>query len=88
MSLTKDTLIFEQYPITYTKMPALLSSVRGGNPVSKPSISAPLHNSGSLASFPQADLTPSIGTEFTTLQVSELLKADDVVIRDLAITSK
>ncbi|KKF95442.1 putative alpha-ketoglutarate-dependent sulfonate dioxygenase [Ceratocystis platani] len=70
-------------------MPALVdstSSIIGGNPIARPSISTPLKNSGSLAGFSQGDLTPAIGTELNGLQVSYLLEQDDNVIRDLAVT--
>ncbi|KAI5450562.1 hypothetical protein NCC49_003017 [Naganishia albida] len=46
---------------------------------------APLRYGGSLDKFESFDLTPSIGREFKTLQLSKILESDDL-IRDLAIT--
>jgi hypothetical protein len=61
------------------------------NPLkAKTLIKEPLKSSGSLDQFPQEDLTPALGTEFSTAtQLSQLLKADnaDELIRDLAILS-
>jgi hypothetical protein len=50
----------------------------------------PLKYSGSLDQFPYEDLTPSIGTEFSSAtQLSQLLQSDDAdkFIKDLAILS-
>lgn len=44
-------------------------------------------NSGSLDRFTQQDLTPVIGREFIGLQVTDLLKGDAQLIKDLAVTS-
>jgi len=61
------------------------------NPLkTKTLIKEPLKYSGSLDQFPHEDLTPALGTEFSTAtQLSQLLKADnaDELIRDLAILS-
>lgn len=61
------------------------------NPLkTKSLIRVPLKSSGSLDHLPHEDLTPALGTEFTTAtQLSQLLKADnaDQLIRDLAILS-
>jgi hypothetical protein len=50
----------------------------------------PLRDSGSLESFESIDITPAIGTEFTSAKVDEWLNASnsDDLIRDLAIKSK
>ena len=53
-------------------------------------VKEPLKYSGSLDQFPHEDLTPALGTEFTSAtQLSQLLKADnaDELIRDLATLS-
>ena len=42
---------------------------------------------GSLDNYKHADLTSVIGREYDGLQVRDLLKADDQVIRDLAVMS-
>ena len=43
-------------------------------------------NSGSLDKYKHQDLTPVIGREFEDLQVTELLSADEKLIKDLAVT--
>lgn len=56
--------------------------------VKKPSsgsmLREPLTYSGTLRSYEQFDVTPVIGREFPTLQLSEIVQ-DDAKIRDLAI---
>ncbi len=64
------------------------STLVGGNDVARPQISKPLTYSGSLDQYQQNDLTPVIGREFLDLQVKALLKADEQVIKDLALTSE
>lgn len=58
----------------------------GGHPDSRPRLAGPLTYTGSLDTYTQADVTPVIGREFSGLQVRDLLKAEDHVIRDLAVT--
>lgn len=43
-------------------------------------------NAGSLDKYKHQDLTPVIGREFEGLQVTELLTADEQLIKDLAVT--
>ena len=59
----------------------------GGNPAARTRCIKPLVYSGSLDNYKHADLTPVIRREYDGLQVRDLLKADDQVIRDLAATS-
>ncbi|GKT83614.1 alpha-ketoglutarate-dependent taurine dioxygenase [Colletotrichum tofieldiae] len=61
------------------------ASIVGGNPVARPRLSKPLVYSGSLDNYKNADITPVVGREYEGLQVVDLLKADDQVIRDLAV---
>lgn len=63
------------------------SSILGGHENARPRLLKPLSYSGSLDSFKHADVTPIIGREFEGLQVTDLLKWGDEMIRDLAITS-
>lgn len=60
----------------------------GGNPAAKTRCLKPLKYSGTLDRFEHTDLTPVIGREYKGLQVTDLLKADDQVMKDLAATSK
>ncbi|KAK2056786.1 TfdA family taurine catabolism dioxygenase TauD [Colletotrichum caudatum] len=62
------------------------ANIVGGNPIARPRLSKPLVYSGSLNSYKSVDITPVIGREYEGLQVVDLLKADDQVIRDLAAT--
>ncbi|KAI9043936.1 TauD/TfdA dioxygenase family protein [Aspergillus affinis] len=64
------------------------STIRGGHEQSRPRIPQPLEYSGSLDSFPHGDLTPVIGTEYSGIQVAEILKSEqrDQIITDLAVT--
>ncbi|KAK1464339.1 TfdA family Taurine catabolism dioxygenase TauD [Colletotrichum melonis] len=62
------------------------SNIVGGNSAARPRLSKPLVYSGSLDNFKNADITPVVGREYEGLQVVDLLKADDQVIRDLAVT--
>lgn len=64
------------------------ANIVGGNPAARPRLSKPLVYSGSLDNYKHADITPVIGREYEGLQVVDLLKADDQLIRDLAVTSK
>ena len=63
------------------------SNIIGGNDIARPAVTKPTY-SGSLEQFKHNDLTPVIGREFEDVQVRELLKGSDDVIRDLAITGK
>jgi alpha-ketoglutarate-dependent taurine dioxygenase len=65
---------------------AVSSSIRGGHPESRSRLTQPLTYTGSLDDFTQADLTPVIGREYEGLQIRDLLKWDDRMIRDLAVT--
>jgi hypothetical protein len=62
--------------------------ILGGNPAAKTRCLEPLVYSGLLERFTHADITPVIGREYEGLQVTELLSADDAVIKDLASISK
>jgi hypothetical protein len=62
-------------------------NILGGHPDARPRIAQPLKYSGSLDQYKSNQLTPVIGTEFEDIQVTDLLAADDQVIRDLAVTS-
>jgi hypothetical protein len=59
-----------------------------GNDVARTRVLGPMQNSGLLESYDYIDITPVIGREFSGLQVTELLKGDEQLIRDLAITGK
>lgn len=67
---------------------AVGSNIVGGNSEAKTRCREPLVYSGSLEKFTHADITPVIGREYEGLQVTELLSADDAIIRDLASISK
>lgn len=60
----------------------------GGHADARSRLLKPLAYSGTLDQFKHQDLTPVIGREFEGLQVTDLLKWGDDLIRDLAITSK
>lgn len=62
------------------------SHIVGGNPAARTRLSKHLTYSGKLDQFKHHDLTPVIGREFEGLQVTDLLKWGDDMIRDLAIT--
>ena len=64
----------------------LPSHIVGGNAQSRPRLDGPLTYTGSLDNYSQFDVTPVIGREFNGLQIRDLLKWDDVHIRDLAVT--
>jgi hypothetical protein len=51
---------------------------------------APLKYSGALDAYEHFDLTPTIGREFPTASVTEILRApnSDDLLRDLAYTSQ
>ena len=59
----------------------------GGNLAARTRCIKPLAYSGSLDIHKYIDLTPVIGREYDGLQVKDLLKETDQVIRDLAATS-
>ncbi|KAK1847294.1 tfdA family taurine dioxygenase [Colletotrichum chrysophilum] len=72
-------------------MPSAISNdteanIVGGNAQARPRLSKPLVYSGTLDNYKNADITPVIGREYEGLQVVDLLKADDQVIKDLAVT--
>ena len=61
------------------------SHIVGGNDIARPRVNK-LEYSGSLDKYTFNDVTPVIGREFEGLQIRDLLKQDDRVIRDLAVT--
>ncbi|KAM0226405.1 hypothetical protein ACHAQD_000326 [Fusarium lateritium] len=61
-------------------------SIVGGHIESRPRLSEPLTYTGSLDAIPQLDVTPVIGREYNGLQIRDLLKWDETLIRDLAVT--
>ncbi|RGP77469.1 aminopeptidase [Fusarium longipes] len=60
--------------------------ILGGDAQSRTRLDQPLTYTGSLDNYSQFDVTPVIGREFNGLQIRDLLKWDDVHIRDLAVT--
>ena len=66
---------------------AINSSIVGGHSSALPRLLKPLVYSGTLDTFKHRDVTPVIGREFEGLQVTDLLKLGDDMIRDLAIMS-
>lgn len=64
------------------------SNIIGGHATARSKLLKPLVYSGTLDSFTQQDITPVLGREYEGLQVTDLLKWGDEMIRDLAITSK
>jgi hypothetical protein len=63
-------------------------NIIGGHASARSRLMEPLVYSGSLDSFKHQDLTPVIGREFEGLQVTDLLRWGDAMIRDLAITGR
>jgi hypothetical protein len=63
------------------------ANIVGGHASARSRLPGPLFYAGSLDNFTQQDLTPVIGREFGGLQVTDLLRWGDDMIRDLAITS-
>jgi hypothetical protein len=68
------------------KVEDAIGDIVGGHPRARSRLSKPLVYSGSLDTFAHQDITPAIGREFEGLQVTDLLKWGDDMIRDLAIT--
>ncbi|KAL1845144.1 hypothetical protein VTK73DRAFT_1035 [Phialemonium thermophilum] len=62
------------------------TGIVGGNPAARTRCLKPLQYSGTLDHYEHMDLTPVSGREYKGLQVTDLLKADDQVMRDLAAT--
>jgi len=60
----------------------------GGNMEARPRLLKPLRYAGTLDKFAHQDVTPVIGREYEGLQVRDLLKWGDDMIRDLAVTSE
>lgn len=60
----------------------------GGNAQAHPRLLKPLKYTGTLDNFRNQDLTPVIGREYEGLQVKDLLRWGDEMIRDLAVTSE
>jgi len=63
------------------------ANIVGGHETARSRLLEPLIYSGTLDRFKYEDLTPAIGREFEGLQVTDLLKWEDAMIRDLATTS-
>jgi len=63
------------------------AGIVGGHPDARTRLLEPLTYMGSLDGFKHQDLTPVIGREYEGLQVTDLLKQGDEMIRDLAVTS-
>lgn len=59
-------------------------SINPKNPLSPNLIRKPLKSTGSLSDYSHFTATPTIGTEFPSAQLTEILK-DEAKIRDLAI---
>lgn len=62
------------------------STLIGGNAEARTRCLKPMVNSGSLDKYKHFDVTPVIGREYADLQVTELLKGDAQLIKDLAVT--
>ena len=62
------------------------STTRGGDARSRTRCLSPMVDSGSLNKYTHSDLTPVIGREFHSVQVTDLLDGDKQLIKDLAIT--
>ena len=62
-------------------------NIIGGDPSAWSRLLKPLSYSGTLDNYTHQDITPVIGREYEGLQVTELLKCGDDMIRDLAVTS-
>jgi hypothetical protein len=62
------------------------ANIIGGHASARSRLLEPLVYAGSLDSFKHQDLTPVIGREFEGLQVADLLRWGDAMIKDLAIT--
>lgn len=58
----------------------------GGNAQARPRLLKPLKYAGTLDKFTHQDVTPVIGREYEGLQVRDLLRWGDDMIRDLAVT--
>lgn len=59
----------------------------GGHAQARPRLREPLRYTGTLDGFASQDLTPVVGREYEGLQVRDLLRWGDDMIRDLAVTS-
>ena len=76
---------------TYTQAPKAFHAFNRVEAVaSKSGLSIPLKLSGALESFKKFDLTTVIGTQFENINLTEILHSSDcdLILRDLAITSK
>ena len=72
----------------YTGSNGLDSTMRGGNPKARTRCIKPMVNSRSLDKYNYFDVTPVIGRQFENLQVTDILKSEDQVVKDLAITGE
>ncbi|KAF2107009.1 hypothetical protein BDV96DRAFT_589980 [Lophiotrema nucula] len=62
------------------------TNIVGGHPNARTRSLEPLSYNGTLNNFKHQDTTPVIGREFEGLQVTDLLKWGDDMVRDLAVT--
>ena len=74
-------------PIKRARHDEAETSIIGGHESARSRLLKPLAYSGSLDNFKHQESTPAIGREYEGLQVRDLLKWGDEMIRDLAITS-
>lgn len=65
---------------------SLGAKIRGGNAMARTRCLHPMVNSGSLTEYKHQDLTPVIGREYEGLQVTDLLRSEENLIKDLAVT--
>jgi alpha-ketoglutarate-dependent taurine dioxygenase len=84
---TSVGLTFKMSSVKRARHDGAESSIIGGHESARSRLLKPLVYSGSLDSFKHQDSTPVIGREYEGLQVRDLLKWGDEMIRDLAITS-
>lgn len=77
-------------PSAQPSTPPPEKSILGGNDKARPRAPGPLAYSGSLDAYDHNDSTPTVGREFSSLQIKKLLTSPDAdtLIRDLAITGK
>ncbi|KAK4649735.1 uncharacterized protein QC761_0024410 [Podospora bellae-mahoneyi] len=73
-------------PAAITSSPQTEATIFGGHDIARSQLTKRLTYSGSLDQYPHDDPTPVIGREFPTLQIRDLLQADDQLFRDLAYT--
>jgi len=90
VALTAHHIVFKMPSVKRTRLEDVHedrdANTIGGHPSARSRLLEPLLYSGSLDSFRHQDLTPVIGREFEGLQVTDLLRWGDAMIKDLAIT--